>query len=77
MAHFEMTVDNYANTVKDDAFWAVNLRYIKKFNTIEVFAVANNIFDEQAIGCASGNPGSESIYPYPGFNMYAGFNVNF
>ena len=68
---------DYANSFQEDGFWAVNVRYIKKFDRIELYAVANNIFDEQAVGCGSGSLGSETIYPYPGFNMYVGFNVNF
>ena len=69
---------DYANTFKEDGFWAVNVRYIKKFfDRLELFAVANNIFDKQAVGCGSGSLGSENIYPYPGFNMYVGFNVSF
>ncbi len=67
---------NYANTLEEDGFWALNARYTKKFKQFEFFAVANNIFDEQAVGCGSGSPGSESLYPYPGFNMYVGFNIN-
>lgn len=68
---------NYANTVMDDDFWVMNVRYTKKIQKIELYVVANNVFDEQAIGSGSGTPGKESFYPYPGFNMYIGFNYNF
>jgi outer membrane receptor protein involved in Fe transport len=59
----------------------LNARYIKRFEDwnpqVELFVVANNIFDEQAVGCGGGNPGSESFYPYPGINVFVGVNVNF
>lgn len=68
---------DYANTFNEEGFWTVNARYIKKFKQIEFFAVVNNIFDEQSVGCGSGSLGSESIYPYPGLNGYVGLNLNF
>ena len=72
---------NYANTVEEDGFWVLNARYIKRFDDwkpgVELFVAANNLFDQQAYGSAGGNPGSESIYPYPGFNMMVGINAWF
>ena len=67
--------------MEEDGFWVLNARYIKRFDDwkpgVELFVVANNIFDQQAYGSAGGNPGSESIYPYPGFNMMVGINAWF
>ncbi len=68
---------NYANTNEDDGFWVLNARYAKKIGQIEVYLVANNLFDENAIGSGSGNPGNEALYPISGFNAVVGMNVNF
>ncbi len=68
---------NYANTNEDDGFWVLNARYAKKIGQIEVYLVANNLFDESAIGSGSGNPGGEALYPISGFNAMIGMNVTF
>ncbi len=68
---------NYANTNEDDGFWVLNARYAKKIGKVEVYLVANNLFDESAIGSGSGNPGDEALYPISGFNTMIGMNVDF
>ncbi len=68
---------NYANTNKDDAFWVLNARYTKQFGQVELYLAANNLFDEDAVGSGSGDPGKESLYPITGFNAMLGMNVKF
>lgn len=68
---------NYANTNEDDGFWVLNARYSKKIGRAEFYLVANNLFDESAVGDGSGNLGSETLYPIAGFNTVFGLNVEF
>jgi iron complex outermembrane receptor protein len=68
---------NYANTLEEDGFWVLNARYAKKFGQVEFYVIARNIFDEQAVATNSGSPVWEYIYPYPGFNAFAGVNIEF
>ncbi len=72
---------NYANTLEEDGFWVLNARYIKRFDNwkpgLELYVAANNILDQKAYGSASGSPGRETIYPYPGFNVMVGVNAWF
>lgn len=68
---------NYANTNEDNGFWVLNARYAKKVRQVEFFLAANNLFDENAVGSGSGNPGSEMFYPISGFNTVFGVNVTF
>jgi iron complex outermembrane receptor protein len=68
---------NYANTTEEDGFWILNARYAKQIGAAELYLVANNVFDEDAIGSGSGYPGDESLYPLPGFNAIFGLNVRF
>ena len=68
---------NYANTNEEDGFWILNARYAKQIGAVELYIVANNVFDENAVGSGSGNPGDESLYPLPGFNAIFGLDVRF
>lgn len=68
---------NYANTNEEDGFWVLGARYAKQIGAAELYLVANNVFDEDAVGSGSGNPGDESLYPLPGFNAILGLNVRF
>ncbi len=66
---------NYANTNEEEGFWLLNARYAKQFGKVELYAAANNIFDESAVGYGGGDPGSETLYPLSGFNVLIGLNV--
>ena len=68
---------NYANTNEEEGFWILNARYAKKFGGVELYITARNIFDKNAVGSGSGDPGNESLYPLPGFNTSLGLNINF
>ncbi len=68
---------NYANTNEEDGDWVLNARYAKTFGRVEFYAAANNIFDQSVVGTGDGDPGSETFYPFPGFNMLIGLNVSF
>ena len=68
---------NYANTNEEDGYWVLNARYLKKIGKVELYLVANNLFDKSAVGYGSGNPGKESLYPISGFSTVIGMNVNF
>ena len=68
---------NYANTNEEDGDWLLNARYAKKIGRVEFYAAANNIFDESVVGTGGGDPGSETLYPLPGFNALIGLNVAF
>ena len=49
----------------------------KKIGRAEFYLVANNLFDESAVGDGSGNLGSETLYPIAGLNTVFGLNVEF
>ncbi len=68
---------NYANTNEEDGYWLLNAKYSKQIGRAEFYLLANNLFDESAVGYGSGNPGNESLYPISGFNMVLGMNITF
>ncbi len=68
---------NYANTNEEDGYWVLNAKYSKQIGRADFYLLANNLFDESAVGYGSGNPGSEALYPISGFNMVLGMNITF
>ena len=68
---------NYANTNEENGFWVLNARYSKQIGQVELYLVARNLFDVDAVASGSGDPGNESLYPVSGFNTIIGMNVRF